>query len=150
MFFTSLRLGEYEEAQHQLQSYLQLVGLVSQDQLESRTDGNAPVQDSCGLYLPISSSSTLLAPPTNDTKCTDSATSSCTNNNIECPDQLVDVLVRAMWLYCSELKDGIKAVEMAELALALVQKHASMDPRDVAKVYHSSGVAYSLLASESK
>lgn len=145
MFFTSLRLGDYEEAQHELQSYLQLVGLLSQDHTESRTEGSAPVQDSCGLYLPLSSPPTLP-----DTKYNNTTTPSYTSNNMESPDRQVDVLVRAMRLYCSNLKDGVKAVEMADMALALVQKHVPMDPQHAAKVYNSSGVSYGLLASESK
>ncbi|KAI8329525.1 hypothetical protein BC941DRAFT_518674 [Chlamydoabsidia padenii] len=128
LFLTSLRLGEYEEAQHALQSYLQLLGLVSQQYVETQQDGNAPVQNHSDRYLPIP----CFAPSTNRLVDTDGPVEE------ECIGHQVDILVKAMGMFCSELGNGIKAVEMANLALDRVKKYSDLDPQQVAKVYRSS------------
>lgn len=140
-----LRLGEYEEAQHALHSYLQLVGLVSLEQIDTQKDGFAYVQDTQGRYVPQHSplSSQQVSPHTSDGQ---------QNGNGEPTKCQVKVLLESIRFFCKDLSKGTRAVEMADLALVLTGSSASstdLDARQKSEIYRLSGVAYGLLASQS-
>ncbi|KAI8339702.1 hypothetical protein BC941DRAFT_468971 [Chlamydoabsidia padenii] len=153
LFSTCLRLGEYEEAQYALQAYLQLVGLISQEQIDTRDDGFAYVQDIRGLYIPhhplVSSQQSTsvttvkgaqhqLSPESDNQQTQDGESTSYQLN----------VLLESIKMFCKELKKEASAVEMAELALTLVDL-SHLDSQLQSKVYRLCGVAYGLLASQS-
>lgn len=157
LFSTLLRLGEYEEAQQSLQSYLQLVGLVSYEHMETQQDGSAPIQDIHGRYLPLPQTSVHSTTASTTTikrgqHGTSTHNGDCSNVDGESVTSQLGVLLKSIELFCKELSKGIKAMEMAELALDLVQSSTTLDlnTKQRSEVYRLSGVAYGLLASQSK
>ncbi|ORZ07691.1 hypothetical protein BCR42DRAFT_472194 [Absidia repens] len=152
LFLACFQLGEYEEAQHALQSYLQSVGLVSYDRLESLKDGVALAQDIHGRYIPL-----LQSLPQQHQHLSNSTIrnkNSINNKQQDTDDEHVtlqlEVLLVSIKMFCKELEMGTKAVDMANMALALIQTSelVAFNPQLESQVYRSSGAAYGLLASQ--
>ncbi|KAI8374556.1 uncharacterized protein BYT42DRAFT_594592 [Radiomyces spectabilis] len=158
LFHALVRLGEYEEACHALHSYMYLVGLTSQAWEESRLNSEALATDTQGRSIPI--------PNINEDvdEITDQGTTeegepphsiaSMRSPEKEAPQDTIRVLLTAVKMYCKELRQGVQAVEIAEIARSIMKKLPKKDAQHTeeswntlsAQVYRAVGVAYSLLA----
>ncbi|KAL0089482.1 hypothetical protein J3Q64DRAFT_1808703 [Phycomyces blakesleeanus] len=147
LFNTLVLLGEYEEAEHALHSYMYLVGLTSQAWEEDRSKGVALATDAQGHSIPIPNFSA-----TDDEE--DQEMASHRSIEHESIDNVLGVLLKAVKIYCNELNLGVRAVEMAEMALRKLREINQELVGDEewtdlgGKVYRSVGVAYSLLATQ--
>ncbi|KAI9025826.1 hypothetical protein CLU79DRAFT_699198, partial [Phycomyces nitens] len=147
LFDALIRLGEYEEAEHALHSYMYLVGLTSQAWEEERSKGTALATDGQGRSVPIPNFSA-----TDDEEEQEMASHRSIEH--ESIDNILQVLLKAVKMYCNELNLGVRAVEMAEMGLKKSREiNQSLVSEEVwtdlgGKVYRSAGVAYSLLATQ--
>ncbi|KAF1801193.1 hypothetical protein FB192DRAFT_1384584 [Mucor lusitanicus] len=156
LFHALVRLGEFEEAEHALQAYLYLVGLVSHGWKETHRDGQALATDKTGLNMPVP-----VARPDISTDELDQTLperresivgdiSTIKSNEKEAIADTLHVLVDAIRMYCNDLCRGVDAVEMAEIAKELLQKQTKRERMSTlleigAEVYRAVGVAYGLL-----
>ncbi|KAG0194864.1 hypothetical protein DFQ28_002939 [Apophysomyces sp. BC1034] len=152
LFHALLRLGEYDEAEHALHSYLYLVGLTSQDWEESRGDGEALVTDAHGNSMALPAMAAINSEDDDLDQEEEYSMASKRSNEKEPTEDILNVLLKAIKMYCKELSSGIRAVEMAEMARSMLKKLPKDDTREEtwislnAEVYRAVGVAYSLLA----
>lgn len=156
LFHALVRLGEFEEAEHALQSYLYLVGLVSHGWKETHRDGQALATDKTGLNMPvpvarpdISTDELDQTLPERRESIVGDISTIKSNEKEEIVDTL-HVLVTAIKMYCNDLCRGVDAVEMAEITKELLQKQTKRDRTTSlleigAEVYRAVGVAYGLL-----
>lgn len=159
LFCALVRLGEYDEAEHALQAYLYLVGLVSHGWKETHRDGQALATDKTGLNMAVPKprpeiedndefEATVPAGEIGDI-------SDIKNSEKENIIDTLEVLIAAIKMYCKDLSRGVDAVEMAEIAKELYQKQPKTERmtnllETGAHVYRASGVAYGLLGCQSK
>ncbi|KAI8085700.1 hypothetical protein BDF21DRAFT_437777 [Thamnidium elegans] len=158
LFSALVRLGEYEEAEQALHSYLYLVGLVSYGWKETRHDGQALATDKNGLNMPVPKP----RPEIEDNESSDNAESyhqltkeisgisDIKNSEKEHVSDTLHVLITAIKMYCNDLGRGVDAVEMAEIAKELYQKQPRRDRTSNllevgAFVYRATGIAYGSL-----
>lgn len=156
LFHALVRLGEFEEAEHALQAYLYLVGLVSHGWKETHRDGQALATDKTGLSMPvpvarpdISTDELDQTLPERRESIVGDISTIKSNEKEEIADTL-HVLVDAIRMYCNDLCRGVDAVEMAEIAKELLQKQSRKERMSTlldigAEVYRAVGVAYGLL-----
>ncbi|KAI8352851.1 hypothetical protein EDC96DRAFT_447489 [Choanephora cucurbitarum] len=159
LFDALFRLGEYDEAQHALHSYLYLVGLVSHGWKESKHDGVAVAIDKTRSSIPAPNSRPDVLEDNTEKRPTnirESIMSDMTDiNDIEKEEvkDILNVLLDAIKMYCQELNHGVDAVEIAEMAKELYQKQPKYTKTTVlaelgACVYRALGAAYGLLGSQ--
>lgn len=155
LFHALVQLGDYEEAEHALRTYLYLVGLESKAMVESRSITAALASDSFGYNTPVPSADEIeeLAIAENLKKSDGPQRS----EEVETFDNKIKLLIIAVEMYCKELYKGSAAVNMAEMAEQLYSKEmASSDQHDEhfiqtgALIYRTLGVAFGFLASQSK
>ncbi|GAA5816925.1 hypothetical protein MFLAVUS_010460 [Mucor flavus] len=158
LFSALVRLGEYEEAEQALHSYLYLVGLVSYGWKETRHDGQALATDKNGLNMPVPKP----RPEIEDNESSDdtesyrqltkeiTGISDIKNSEKERVSDTLHVLITAIKMYCNDLGRGVDAVEMAEISKELYQKQPRRDRTSNllevgALVYRATGIAYGSL-----
>ncbi|KAL9556166.1 hypothetical protein MBANPS3_001996 [Mucor bainieri] len=153
LFHALVQLGEYEEAEHALRTYLYLVDLESKAMVESRSTTAALASDAFGYNTPVPSADEVeeLA-IAEHTKESDGPQRS---EEVETLDHKLKLLMTAVSMYCKELCRGSDAVRMAEMAERLYAKAmADNDQHDDhfvetgAVVYRALGVAFGFLASQ--
>ncbi|CAO3656012.1 unnamed protein product [Mucor fragilis] len=153
LFHALVQLGDYEEAEHALRTYLYLVDLESKVMVESRSTTAALASDSFGYNTPVPSADEVeeLAIAENMKKSDGPQRS----EEVETLDNKIKLLVTAVKMYCKELCKGSDAVNMAEMAERIYAKEmASSDQHDDhfietgAVVYRTLGVAFGFLASQ--
>ncbi|KAI8089965.1 uncharacterized protein BX664DRAFT_386363 [Halteromyces radiatus] len=149
-FLTLIRIGDYEEAQLVLRSYLQLVGLLSHERLDARQDGEVIMQDHHGRYIPQRPVATTTNSSTTAKRLSLRNTNDHPPTNVESVSCQLSVLIEAIKMFCKHLGKGVDAVELAELALDLVKTSPATikDDRLISNIYRTAGVAYGLLASQ--
>ncbi|KAI8975947.1 hypothetical protein BDB01DRAFT_844608 [Pilobolus umbonatus] len=145
LFHALVRLGEYEEAEYALHSYLYLVRLVSFGWKEKRKNGVAVSIDNTGKNKPVPSYDILL-----DAEECGLSLPEIEGAEVEDVSSILNVLVIATKMLCQEVSKGSDAVEVAGLALKLYQKQPKSDRSNKlkglgAEVYKSVGVAYGVL-----
>ncbi|GAB5590884.1 hypothetical protein Unana1_05784 [Umbelopsis nana] len=170
LFTALVRLGEYDEAKHALNSYLKLIGLSTQAQVESRRNGEALVTYSDGRAMPVPVINDLHvggvveetmgtagveneALQFNSDRAKDKMTIASKHKGEQENDlDILLLLIEAVRLYCKDLDQGVAAVEVAEMLTKVLKRSATItaqsNPAVCAKVYRMVGVAYSLLASQ--
>lgn len=160
LFHALVRLGEFEEAQYALQSYLYLVGLVSYGWKETHCDGQALATDKTGLHMPvpvaradIDSNDDETLPEARRNSVGDIA--DIKNTEKEDIQHTLHVLITAIRMYCNDMGRGVDAVEMAEIAKELYQIQPKRDRVSALQeigvhVYRAAGIAYGLLGCQSK
>ncbi|KAG2185895.1 hypothetical protein INT43_002333 [Umbelopsis isabellina] len=170
LFITLTRLGEYDEAKHALKSYLNLIGLSTQAEDESRRNGEALVTYADGSAQPVpvfaglhvgeiveevlgTSGVENAALQFNSDKAKDEKTIASKHQSEQEDDaDILLVLNEAVRLFCKDLDQGVEAVEMAELAKKVLSRSHTVTTQTnaalCAKVDRMVGVAYSLLASQ--
>jgi hypothetical protein len=155
LFLALVRLGEYDEAEHALESYLYLVGLVSHGWKEARQNGDALATDKTGLNIPVP---VLKYPVVFEGDIEqdepDSIADIKKSEQVNVV-QVLELLIVAIKMYCKDLDKGVDAVEIAEIARALYQEQPK-GSRDTslkelgANVYRAVGAAYGLLGCQSE
>ncbi|KAI9480344.1 MAG: hypothetical protein EXX96DRAFT_562241 [Benjaminiella poitrasii] len=157
LFLALVRLGEFEEAEHALHSYLYLVGLATHGWKETRQESQALVTDARGVNMPVPISrpdvetaedSEQILPVKRESILGDISEIKSTEKE-EVEDTL-HVLVTAVKMYCNELSRSVDAVEVAEIAKELYQKQNPRMRKTVlldigASVYRALGAAYGFL-----
>jgi hypothetical protein len=162
LFHALVRLGEFEEAEHALHSYLYLVGLVSHGWRETHRDGQALATDKTGLNMPVPAA----RPDIEEEDELDQTLSEASeiavgdiadikNTEKEEIQNTLQVLITAIRMYSNDMCRGVDAVEMAEIAKDVLQKQPKQERMNnlqviSAQVYRAAGVAYGLLGCQSK
>ncbi|KAI8643027.1 hypothetical protein BD408DRAFT_415460 [Parasitella parasitica] len=153
LFHALVQLGDYEQAEHALRTYLYLVGLESKALVESRSTTAALASDSFGYNTPVPDADEVeeLA-IAEELKKSDGPQRS---EEVEAFDSKIKLLVTAVEMYCKELCKGPDAVNMAEMAEQLYSKEmAASDQHDAhfvetgALIYRTLGAAFGFLASQ--
>ncbi|KAG1455959.1 hypothetical protein G6F56_006943 [Rhizopus delemar] len=147
LFLALCQLGEYNEAEHALRSYLHLVGLISHGWEETHTHGEALAVDQNGISMAVSAP----RPDILDEDVRGDHDSIGNIKDVEGEETLhmLQVLIAAIKMYCNELVKSVDAVEMAEIAKELYQKNRrSISPEIAASLYRAVGVAYGLLGGQ--
>jgi hypothetical protein len=155
LFHALIRLGDYEEAEHALRTYLYLVGLESKTMLDARSTTSALASDAFGFNTPVPSADEVEELAISEqAKKTDGPQRSL---EIESIEHKVMVLVTAVRMYCQELSKGAEAVYMAEMAEHVYTAElTSRDQHDEsfillgAQVYRTLGASLAFLAGQSK
>jgi hypothetical protein len=172
LFIALVRLGEYDEAKHALQSYLRLIGLSTQAQDESRRNGEALVTYADGRAMPVpiiadthvgevldeilgTSGVENEALQFNSNRAKDEKTIASKHKGEQETDlDVILCLIEAVRMFCKELDQGVEAVEVAELLSKVLKRSTTVTvashPAVCAHVSRMLGVSYSLLASQSK
>ncbi|KAL9548882.1 hypothetical protein PS6_006365 [Mucor atramentarius] len=153
LFHALVQLGDYEEAEHALRTYLYLVDLESKALVESRSTTAALASDSFGYNTPVPSADEVEELAIAESmKKSDGPQRS---EEVETLDNKIKLLVTAVRMYCKELCKGSDAVNMAEMAEQIYSKEmASSDQHDDhfietgAVVYRTLGAAFGFLASQ--
>ncbi|CAO3618316.1 unnamed protein product [Cunninghamella blakesleeana] len=158
LFSVLVQLGELDEAQHVLQSYLQSCGHMTFEWHEKCKDGNSIIQDSQGELITepyiqhFENNISSPSPSNNNNNKTNND-----NDNIymdgkdiyESIKNQLNVLLIAIEMYCKDLSKPSQAVEMAELALNIAKNHLSIvQDYYMSKIYDAAGISYGLLASQ--
>ncbi|KAI9283173.1 hypothetical protein BY458DRAFT_495654 [Sporodiniella umbellata] len=144
LFLALCQLGEYHEAEYALRSYLHLVGLISHGWEEGRTHGEALAVDRNGISMPVTTARADI--PDEDVYDEHDSIGNIKDAEGEEATHMLQVLMAAIKMYCNELTKGVDAVEMAEIAKELYQKHRKSVPQEAAAYLHRAiGVAYGLL-----
>lgn len=148
LFLALFQLGDYEEAEQALRSYLYLSGLESKAMLDARDMTPALATDASGYNTPI--------PNPNESDEHPEETPS-RSQEVESTRDKLSVLTTAVKMYCTELSKGSEAVYVAELALRVYDKEIvkqEHQPEDAIQlrstVYRAAGIAYGFLATQSK
>ncbi|KAI9487485.1 MAG: hypothetical protein EXX96DRAFT_471390 [Benjaminiella poitrasii] len=154
LFHTLFQLGDYEEAEHALHTYLYLIGLESKALLDTRSTTEALASDAFGYLRPV--------PSTDDKEELKMAKDAHKSDGPERSQEIesvvnqIRVLLAAVKMYSQELLRGPDAVYMAELADRVYsaglpdgkheedQDFAQLGPQ----VYRALGVAFGFLASQ--
>lgn len=138
LFHGLVNLGDYEEAEHALRTYLYLIGLESESLFDSRIPAlasdafGAPVVPDEIEQLAVAEANIKLDDP---------------QQRVELTEDKINLLTVAVKMYCSDLARGSDAVTVAELALRVYKiEQGSMG----AQVHRILGIAYGFLASQSK
>lgn len=156
MFYTLMRLCDYEEAKHALHSYLHQVGLSTKEWQDARSAGDAFVTNPLnGKSQPIphveGHALDHLVQRTVSGKRVSIASQRVDEK--ESLSDMIHVFLEAVKLYCVHVGDGPAAVEMAEMArkkLVAEVVPTAEGPKLEAQVYRATGIAYSCLARQSK
>ncbi|KAG0797788.1 hypothetical protein G6F22_004619 [Rhizopus arrhizus] len=144
LFHALYQLGEYEEAEYALRSYLYLVGLISYGWEEAHKYGNALAIDQQGISMAIPTARPNLSDE--NTKGEHDSIGDIKNVEGEKIPNMLQVLMSAIKMYCNDLAKSVEAVEMAEIAKELYQKNKQNLTADIAaSLYRAIGVAYGLL-----
>ncbi|CEP11254.1 hypothetical protein [Parasitella parasitica] len=153
LFHALVKLGDYEQAEHALRTYLYLVGLESKALVESRAATAALASDSFGYNTSVPGTDKVdeLA-VAEKLKKSDGPQRS---EQVETFDSKIKLLVTAVEMYCRELGKGADAVNMAEMAEQLYSKEmAANNQHDAhfietgALIYRIQGAAFGFLASQ--
>jgi hypothetical protein len=155
LFHALVQLGDYEEAEHALRTYLYLVGLESKAILDARSTTSALASDAFGFNTPVPNADEAEELAIREqAKMTDGPQRSL---EIESIENKVVVLITAVRMYCQELEKGTEAVYMAEIAEHLYTTElTNKDQHDEsfillgAQVYRTLGAAFGFLAGQSK
>lgn len=161
LFRALVRLGEYDEAEHALQSYLYLVGLVSHGWKETHKDGQALATDASGLNMVVPTPRPDSFEDSDDDSDTESDDDGLVNREIgdiadiknsekESALDTLETLLIAVKMYCNDLCRGVDAVEMAEMAREHYQKQKREERATTlsnmgAQVYRACGIAFGYL-----
>ncbi|KAI8090162.1 uncharacterized protein B0P05DRAFT_464519 [Gilbertella persicaria] len=161
LFHALVRLGEFEEAEHALHSYLYLVGLVSHGWKETRYDGPAVVSSKTGSSRPVPNPRPDVVDqedshekkPGGVRESIMSDVSDIKMAEKESSKHTLQVLLAAIKMYCQDLGRSVEAVEMAEIAKEFYQKQHKQERMTVLLdigpcVYRAIGIAYGLLGSQ--
>jgi hypothetical protein len=146
LFHALVNLGDYEQAEHALRTYLYLVGLESKALVDSRSITPALASDSFGFNTPVPSANEVenlavaekhsdVGPPQK-------------TQEIESTENKIHVLVVAVKMYCEDLCKGADAVAVAEMAEQVYTQATNLSLNG-AEVYRTLGVAFGFLASQS-
>jgi hypothetical protein len=148
LFHALVSLGDYEEAQHALRTYLYLVGLESKSLLDARTTTFALASDNFGFNIPVPSADEVeeLAVAEQSKKLDGPRRS----EEVETAENKISVLAVAVKMYCQELSRGADAVTVAELAERVYNIETEKDEKLVAQIYRMLGASFGFLASQSK
>lgn len=146
LFLALFQLGDYEEAEHALRSYLYLAGLESKSMLDTRGMTPALAMDAYGLSTPI--------PNPNEFEEHSDETPS-RSQEVESTEEKLSVLTVAVKMFCTELLKGSEAVYVAELAKRvydkeiLNQEHTPENATQLrSSVCRTLGIAYGFLATQ--
>ncbi|KAI8076712.1 uncharacterized protein B0P05DRAFT_545559 [Gilbertella persicaria] len=147
LFHALISLGDYEEAEHALRTYLYLIGLESKALLEERSSTAALASDSFGYSTPVPT-----ANREEEFKLVEHALKADgpeRSKEVETVKDQISVIAAAVKMYCQELSKGAEAVYVAELA-ELVYKHVFDDSQKIlgAQVYRILGIALGFLATQ--
>lgn len=149
LYNTLYRLGEYDEAEYALRSYLHLVDLISYDWAETHKNGDALAIDQDGISMTIPTARPDL--PEDVAQDESDCIGDIKNVESEQVSDKLQVLITAIRMYCNDLAKSVDAVEMAEIAKELYQKNKTKIPISIAAYLHRAiGVAYGLLGCQSK
>ncbi|CEI87832.1 hypothetical protein RMCBS344292_02240 [Rhizopus microsporus] len=144
LYNTLYRLGEYDEAEYALRSYLHLVDLISYDWTETHKNGDALAIDRDGISMTIPTARPDL--PEDNAHDESDCIGDIKNVESEQVTDMLQVLITAIRMYCNDLAKSVDAVEMAEIAKELYQKNKTKIPISIAAYLHRAiGVAYGLL-----
>lgn len=154
LFHALVQLGDFEEAEHALRTYLYLVGLESKAILDARSTTSALASDTLGFNTPVPSPDELEELTISEqAKKTDGPQRSLEKENVE---NKVKVLIAAVRMYIQELSKGAEAVYMAEMAervytteLTSKDQHDGLASLLGAQVYRTLGAAVGFLAGQS-
>ncbi|KAI7902144.1 uncharacterized protein BX663DRAFT_511869 [Cokeromyces recurvatus] len=157
LFLALVRLGEIEEAEHALHSYLYIVGLVAYGWKENQREGQALATDKKGFCMPVPVS----RPDIETTEATEqilpvrresivgdiSKIKSLEKEEVE---DTLQVLLTAIKMYCNDVSRSTDAVEIAEIAKEFYQKQNMRVRKSTlsnigASVYRALGAAYGFL-----
>ncbi|KAI7906808.1 uncharacterized protein BX663DRAFT_548947 [Cokeromyces recurvatus] len=150
LFHSLYQLGDYEEAQHALHTYLYLVGLESKALIDMKSTTNAVASDAFGYLtpVPITDEKEELALEKGAKKL-DGPERSQEKESIQ--DQ-INVLLAAVKMYSQELLKGPDAVHMAELAEHVYSAANHEEDTEFiqlgAQIYLALGVAFGFLANQ--
>lgn len=149
LFLALVRLGEFDEAEHALGSYLYLVGLVSHGWRETRRDGRALATDGQGTNVAVPDIRPDIEP--NEMEPVDDMANIKATEKEDVKDTLKLITV-AIKMYSNDLGRGVDAVEMAEIAKQLYQQQPKQDHlvEIGAEVYRAVGLSFGLLGHQSK
>ncbi|ORY98882.1 hypothetical protein BCR43DRAFT_210215 [Syncephalastrum racemosum] len=155
LFLALHALGDYDEAKHALSTYLYLVGLSSQAWEDAAQDGEALVVEPLTrkrVAIPrVSEIERLVAESAPGSEGDTKSIASRRSTENESIDSMVTVLLTAVTMYAESLQDGVKAVEVAELARCklshLPPEMQTADGLNVRILRHA-GAAYNVLASQ--
>ncbi|KAI8081235.1 hypothetical protein BDF21DRAFT_452085 [Thamnidium elegans] len=139
LFHALVKLGDFEEAELALRTYLYLVGLESKPLVESRMAAPALASDTFGESMPVPDYQ-VESLEVGQNKLQDPQQSQETAEN------KIGVLTGAVKMYCQELAKGAEAVTMAELAFAVYNEEKCHEFG--AQVYRILGVSFGFLASQ--
>lgn len=152
LFLALVRLGEFDEAEHALHAYLYLVGLVSHGWKETRRDGRALATGKSGLNIAVPDIHPDIEP--DEMEPADEMADFKSTEKEDVIDTLT-VIVTAIKMYSDDLRRGVDAAEMADLAKQLYQQQSKHDQTARlleigTEVYRAVGIAFGLLGCQSK
>ncbi|KAI9318362.1 hypothetical protein BX666DRAFT_1855116 [Dichotomocladium elegans] len=158
LFHALMRLGDFVEAKHALHSYLHLVGLSSKEWQDAKVTGEALVDDPIdGKSRPIPHvEGNMLEHLVTKCHAANRRSSFTSYGSVEKEPlfEMVHVLLAAVKLYGVYLGDGPAAVEVAEMARKKIKSQTmgltSDGPQIEAQVFRATGVAYGLLARQTR
>lgn len=139
LFHALVNLGDYEEAEHALRTYLYLIGLESKSLFDSRIPAlasdvfGAPVVPDEIEQLAVAEANKKLEDP---------------QQRVELTKDKINLLTAAVKMYCLDLARGTDAVTVAELAYHVYKVENGIALG--AQVHRVLGIAFGFLASQSK
>ncbi|CAO3629040.1 unnamed protein product [Mucor hiemalis] len=146
LFHALISLGDFEQAEHALRTYLYLVGLESKTLIDLRSTTPALAFDSFGFNTPIPITDEVEELSiANKAKKADGPQRS---EEVETTENKINVLVEAVKMYCQDLSKGADAVNLAEIAEHIYKSTDNQLNLDGAQIYRVLGVAFSFLASQ--
>lgn len=157
LFYTLLRLGQFEEAKYAFRTYMELVGLPDVDKT------NEPGIDSTlqGGRLSLGDKAAMIQAKLKRIRLDDQDKNDHADPGKETISHVIRVLLAATQLWGREYNRGKQAVVTADLAVALVDimedetdidsgSGTVKDDAIVVECHRARGVSYGLLASQCK
>ncbi|KAI9317506.1 hypothetical protein BX666DRAFT_1631632 [Dichotomocladium elegans] len=168
LFNVLVKAGEFQEARYALQAYMSMIGLVTHFTNETKAHGAAFATNSRGTSIPIPiintkdikrmvqesgySSRSNEDDDGEDTAKPSNPAPSRIRMEKESAEDILQVLLSAIKLFCEETEEGVEAVEIAEIAktmFGLQDERFKQKSKDLgARLYRAAGAAYGLLASQ--
>ncbi|KAI8971935.1 hypothetical protein BDF20DRAFT_709137 [Mycotypha africana] len=153
LFHALVQLGDYEEAELALRTYLYLVGLESKALLDGRSMTPALATDALGYNIPVPSSD--IKEEISFLKEAHKSDGPQRSEEQETAESKIKVLITAVHMYCKELCKGSEAVYVAELAadvytteVASRKEQSTQFEKVGVEVFRSLGVAFGFLGSQ--
>ncbi|KAI8340377.1 hypothetical protein EDC96DRAFT_449880 [Choanephora cucurbitarum] len=151
VFHGLISLGDYQEAEHALHTYLYLVGLESKALFDAKSDTPALASDSFGYSTPVPH-----ADGQNEVEHLEQALKSDGPEKSSEEESAIDqvgVITAGVKMYCQELSKGAEAVRIAELSEMIYKRACNEKVAEGlnvlgAEVYHTLGIALGFLASQ--